>query len=1063
MSFGVFAISVFVISLLIPVTGASGSYSVAETGLSGPFVDKLVFNVITQADQQILALQNDQIDIIGDMVDPVFYNALNEAEDVEVSSTPRNGYGYLVINCAKYPFNITAFRRAFALALDKQRISEDVWGGLASPLDSVIPRASSFSIEDQLTSTYYEANVALGSQLLQGAGFVDVDADGYREAPDGSDFSVNIECAQSSSVAIEVGAIAADALTALGIDAVDVPADASEYIYRLSHHGDFDMAFLGRSFSDFDVDWLAYDFWSGYVHEPYYNLPSFRNASYDSWRDQLLYSTTYEDIHEAAIQMQRVLVYQCPVVVCYENFLLSAYRTDRFEGFVNDVAYGMHGWWTYYEAHLKWSLGGPYGGTLRIGQPLDIDTFNFMTSTSAYSPSVNNELWDSLMRLGPDGKDVLWLAQSLSIQTHADNPAVTDGHTQFLFQLVQNAVWTDGSPLTAEDVAFTMNYYRDSPTNPYGVDLSDMVAAYAPTPYSVAMEFNSESYWYLHSIAYKPIIPKHVFENIGVNGWNSWSPTPPNSPMVTSGPFNVSDCVSGEFIELTRNPDYFGFSSTPLPPPISLGTIVFDYSHGQLNQQIFGTIDQMLMDNLTAMGFTVVRAMGGINSTILSDAAGFVAGSVYYDGYSESELYAIDTWYNSGHKFMWIGYDSDYAGSYINDNMTAILERAGSHVYGEPLEVEDATLNAAGAFRPLTATVSDNPLVAPIVANVGHVLMHGPTCLYGSVNASERVTTVALESANITNVYPLLYYGENATLINYDSLDGYAHSAGQVEAFVAATIELFAGAQGNGAIVVSGASPYGDYRPMCTDSYYVSNLTGVTFVSQAILYGMIISAVKDFIPPFIIGPTDITYNQGTTGHSISWLVIDTNPDSYLVYRNGVQYSQGQWTFPFENISLNVDSLPVGIFNFTIIAIDAEGNNAADSVLVRVVDAESPIIDSPEDIEYTYGETGNWIHWAPEDLNPATYRIYRNNTLVKSGLWNSSAEAISANVDGLALGTYRYRIVVTDTSGNSISDEVVVTVLAEPPNYFLSLSFIITLGSVVVMVVVVILIIRAKRT
>ncbi len=1049
------------ISLFIPVTGASSNYSISGTDSTGPFVDRLVFNVITQADQQVLALQNDQIDIIGDMVDPVFYNALNEAEDIEVSTTPKNGYGYLVINCAKYPLNITAFRRAFALALDKQQISDDVWGGLASPLDSVIPRTSPYSFEDQLASTYYEANVPLGRQLLQSAGFIDVDADGYREAPDGSNFNVKIECAVSSSIAIQVSGFAADALNALGIDAVAVPTDFYEYLNRLYYHGDFDMVFLSRNFSDFDADWLAYEYWSEYADQPYFNFANFRNASYDSWRDQLLFSTAYEDVHEAAIEMQKILVYQCPEVVCYESLLLSAYRTDRFEGFVNDVTCGIPGWWTYYEAHLKASEGGPYGGVLRTSLSYDIDSFNFMVSSSAASNQVNNELWDSLIRLGPDGIDVPWLAQSFSVQTHADNPAVSEGHTRFVFQIVQNATWTDGLPFTAEDVAFAMNYYRDSPGNPYGVDLTEMVAAYAPTPYSVVIEFNSESYWNLHSIAYKNIIPMHVFEDTGLSAWNSWNPNP---PTVTSGPFYVSDRLSNEFIELTRNPDYFGFVSTPLPPQISLGTIVFDYSHGQLSQQIFGTIDQMLMDNLTAMGFTVVRAMGGINSSILSNAAGFVAGSVYYDGYSESELDAISTWYNSGHKFMWIGYDSDFAGyTYINDNMTAILEAAGSHVYGEPLSVEDASLNAAAAYRPLTATVSDNPLVAPIVANVGHVLMHGPTCLYGSLGASEGVNAVALESVNITNVYPLLYYGENATIVNGDLLEGYTHSDGQVGAFVAATIELFAGTQGNGAIVVSGASPYGDYRPMCTDSYYVENLTGVAFVSQAILYGMIISAVRDFIPPFILGPADIIYNQGTTGHSINWQVIDTNPDSYLVYRNGDQYSQGQWTSPFENISLNVDSLPVGIFNFTIVALDAEGNSAADSVLVRVVDAESPIIDSPADIEYVYGETGNWIRWTLEDLNPATYELYRNNTLIRSGSWNSSSEVISANVDGLEPGLYRYRIVVTDMSGNSVSDDVLVVVFSEPPNYFLSLSFLITLGSVVVMVVVVILIIRAKGT
>ena len=45
--------------------------------------------------------------------------------------------------------------------------------------------------------------------------------------------------------------------------------------------------------------------------------------------------------------------------------------------------------------------------------------------------------------------------------------------------------------------------------------------------------------------------------------------------MVTSGPFNISDYVAGEFVELTYNPDYvFGLEhdvGTPTPTDTGLG------------------------------------------------------------------------------------------------------------------------------------------------------------------------------------------------------------------------------------------------------------------------------------------------------------------------------------------------------------------------------------------------------------------------------------------------------------------------------------------------------------
>ncbi|MFW9909588.1 MAG: ABC transporter substrate-binding protein [Candidatus Thorarchaeota archaeon] len=548
-------------TLVLSVLSFNAAMPCAEAAVSqeggSPFLNKVVYNVITQDDQQVLALQNDMIDLIGDMVDPAFLPSLAEAENIEVANVLRNGYGSLIINCEKYPLNITTFRRAFAFAFDKEAVSDDVWDGLSQPIDSCVPSINPFSIEGQLPYTYYEGNIALGNYFLDIAGFYDVDEDGFREAPDGSDFDVTIECAQSSNIAIQVGALAADALTALNIDATSVPADFYEYLNRLYFHGNYDVVFLGSSFSDFDVDWLAYEFWSEYADEPYWNFPNFKNASYDAWRDQLLHSVEYDDVYEAAIVMQKIWVHACPMVICYENILLSAYRTDKFEGWKNDVNGGVPGFWTNMMVHLKAELGGPYGGTLRWGNPLDIDTFNFMASSSAFTMNVLEMLYDSLIRQDWNGDDIMWLAESYMAETHDDNPNVPNGYTRFTFQMIQNATWTDGTPLTAEDVAFTLNYYSDAPGNPYGTDLTQMTAAYASSNYTVVIEFSTESFWHLHTVSYKPIIPKHIFEDIGLDQWNLWNPNPPAEEMVTSGPFIVSDYEPGEFTELTRNPNYF--------------------------------------------------------------------------------------------------------------------------------------------------------------------------------------------------------------------------------------------------------------------------------------------------------------------------------------------------------------------------------------------------------------------------------------------------------------------------------------------------------------------------
>ncbi|MFW9908005.1 MAG: ABC transporter substrate-binding protein [Candidatus Thorarchaeota archaeon] len=536
---------------------------------SGPYIDKIVFDVITQEDQRVIALQDGDIDLIDDQLDPSFLEALIEAENVEVFHKPRLGYGYVEINCAKYPLNITALRRAIAFALDKQAISDDVWEGLSQPLDSPVPPDNVFSIEGQLPYTYYEANVAYGNQLLDEAGFLDIDEDGFREAPDGSDFDILVECASVSNIAIESGEILEQALLALNIDGNSEATDFYDYLNRLYLHGDYDIVFLGTSFTTLDVNWLETNFGGIYLGEPYLNLPNFNNATFDSWIPQLTTGTTFEEVYEAAIEMQKILIYESPEIILYNNIQLYPYRTDKFDGWTESVIDGIPGFWTNHKVHLKPELGGPFGGTLVWSNSEDIDTFNHMAAGSGYTQQVLDGLFDQLIKVGPDGYDIPWLAESWTVETHDDNGAIPDGHMRITFDLIQNATWSDGTPLTAEDVAFTFNYYKDGAGNPYGPDLVNMVAAYAPTTYQVIIEYSSESYWNLHLAGYDEIIPKHVFESLDPDDWQQYQPDPPTTPMVTSGPFYVSEYIAGEFVELTRNPNYFyglDRSATPTTP-----------------------------------------------------------------------------------------------------------------------------------------------------------------------------------------------------------------------------------------------------------------------------------------------------------------------------------------------------------------------------------------------------------------------------------------------------------------------------------------------------------------
>ena len=545
---------------------------------SGPYIDRIVYDIIPDPMDQRTALLNDEIDLIGCPVDPYLFDFAIDRDDIEFFSILANGYEYVCINCAKYPYNITSFRRALSFALDKTGICYDILPGQATPLDACVPALNPLSIEGQLPYSYYNKNLLEGNSLLDNAGFEDINDDGMREAPDGSNFSISVQTDNSSIIDITVGQFVVDALHDLQVDAALAITSDLDYILRSGGIRllNYDMYVYQKTFDDYDVDWLAYEFWSGNADDLYLNHPSFRNATYDSWSDILLNSTDMWDLMLAAHELQKIIAYECPIIPVFNDILYYVCRTEQFEGYINDIVAGVLGWWTNYKIHLKADAGGPWGGTFRRSIPHDISSFNFMTTSDPYDMNLFEMLYDSLLKPDANGLDMMWLAESYLAESHASNDAVAEGHTRFTFNLIQNATWTDGTPLTAEDVAYTMNYYRDAPGNPYGYDLVNMTVAYAETTYTLIVEFSSESFWHLYNIAYKPIIPKHVFEEVGVNDWNLWNPEPPGEMMVTSGPFNITEYVEGEFIELTFNPNYF-YTWSPCAPNNTSSTSIPDF------------------------------------------------------------------------------------------------------------------------------------------------------------------------------------------------------------------------------------------------------------------------------------------------------------------------------------------------------------------------------------------------------------------------------------------------------------------------------------------------------
>ena len=536
----------------------------------GPHVDKVIYKVITNPSQRILALQSGEVEIIARDIDPTpeeLYS-LQVDPDITIIDTIRNGYGHFTINCRKYPFNITAFRRAFAYAFDKTRVVSEVFDGQAKEHDSVVPYVNGWCIENDLPYNYYSAQVALGNQILDDAGFAIDPHSGYRNRPDGSYFNITIVYPFGYPGTVDpVVDIGVDALRDLGFVASSTTTSFINVMSTVYQNWDYDIAFYAYNFQNYDVDWLADAFWGELANVPYGNPSNFKNATYDSWRDQLLYSTEYEDVYEAAVAMQLILHENVPMVVAYQNLFRQAYRHDLFDGYIEDISRGIEGSWTLRKIRR---IDDSLGGTVPIAIVESPDSFNIFMDSNSFSSSLMEELWPTLYLRGPDLIPYPYLAENLITETHSDNPSVPRGHTRFTIDIVRNATWTDGMPITADDVIFSFKYAYESGVhgNPISDRLTDLVAVYTPTAYRAVLEFDSETYWHFSKFAYNYIIPEHIFNDktgIGYRHWDYWSLLRwnltyyINTAIPTSGPFTFTDFEIDEFYELTVNPNFCYF------------------------------------------------------------------------------------------------------------------------------------------------------------------------------------------------------------------------------------------------------------------------------------------------------------------------------------------------------------------------------------------------------------------------------------------------------------------------------------------------------------------------
>ena len=158
---------------------------------------------------------------------------------------------------------------------------------------------------------------------------------------------------------------------------------------------------------------------------------------------------------------------------------------------------------------------------------------------------VNRHIFDRLINQGPNQELLPGLAESWS---------VTDDPTVWEFRLRRGVTFHDGSPFTADDVAFTIERAPNVPNSPsgYGTYLKQIAEVIIVDDHTIRLRTETPYPLIPNDISTVAIISRENGAGAATEDYNS------GEAAIGTGPFRFVDSVPGDRIVLERNDDYWG-------------------------------------------------------------------------------------------------------------------------------------------------------------------------------------------------------------------------------------------------------------------------------------------------------------------------------------------------------------------------------------------------------------------------------------------------------------------------------------------------------------------------
>lgn len=201
--------------------------------------------------------------------------------------------------------------------------------------------------------------------------------------------------------------------------------------------------------------------------------------------------------------------------------------------------------------------GGPKkGGTITTGLYEEPDSLIPEGSVETFADMVDAGIWAPLFY--GDNHEVIHAGLATDVPS-ASNGGISADLMTYKFTLRDGLKWSDGSPLTAADVVFTLNLFKNKDFGKKQTFAASEISSVSSSGNTVTVQLNTPDVTFLALSLTDPLIfaplPQSVFGSMApadvLKSPQAFQPT------VVSGPFTITDRTKADHITLHRNPNYY--------------------------------------------------------------------------------------------------------------------------------------------------------------------------------------------------------------------------------------------------------------------------------------------------------------------------------------------------------------------------------------------------------------------------------------------------------------------------------------------------------------------------